>query len=102
MSLYEVYVIQNATVMEMKVREGSLIKKVHTSNNIVSNMKKKFKETKQKAKTWEVDRNMLKNVLTLTCNNFADEGITKEMFVESKVIQLGKIVDDLCKKVKEL
>ena len=86
MSLYEVYVIQNTEVMKMKVKEGSSIKKVHTLNKIVSKMKKTFKETKQKAKTWEVDRNMLKNVLTLTCNNFADEGITKGMFTKFKVI----------------
>ena len=45
MSMYEVYVIQNVTVVEMKVREGIFIKQVCASNKIVIKMKKTVKET---------------------------------------------------------
>ena len=84
--LYEVYAMQNFVVMEMKVREGALIKQEKVSNKVVSKMKKTIKEAKQKAKTWEEDRHKLDNVVALACINFADEGITKEMFAEAKVI----------------
>ena len=43
MSLYEVYVIHNATFVEMKVREGVLIKQVRSLNKTVSKMKKTIK-----------------------------------------------------------
>ena len=39
----------------------------------------------------------LDNVVSLACRNFVDEGITEEMFAKSKVIRLGKIVEDLRK-----
>ena len=64
-------------------------------------MKKAAKKTEQKSKTWE-DMNRLDNVVTLVCSNFADEGITDEMFAYAKVIRLGEIVEDLRKKVVEL
>ena len=86
MFLYEFYVIQNVVVMEMKVREGALIKQVHTSNKTVSNMKKTIKETEEKAKTWEEEIYRLDNVVTLAFSNFVDEGITNEMFAEATII----------------
>ena len=55
-----------------------------------------------KAKNWEEDRHWLDNVVALDCNNFADEGITEEMFAAAKFIQLGEITKDLCKKVTKL
>ena len=33
---------------------------------------------------------MLDNVVALSCNNFEDECITEDMFVEPKVLRLGK------------
>ena len=50
----------------------------------------------------EESRHRLDNDVSLTCTNFANEGITKEMFPKSKVIQLGEIAEDLRKKVVEL
>ena len=38
--IYEVYSIENAAIVEMKVREGTLVKQVRESNNIVHKMKK--------------------------------------------------------------
>ena len=49
-------------------------------------MNKIVKGTYQKFKTWEEDRKMLDNVVTLSCSNFVDEGIKNEMFVKAKVI----------------
>ena len=50
----------------------------------------------------EGNRNRLDIVITLGCNNFTDEGITHEMYVESKLFQLGEIVENFCTKVVEL
>ena len=44
----------------------------------------------------------LDNDVTLACSNFADEGITDEIFVEAKVIRLGEIEGHLRKRVVEL
>ena len=44
----------------------------------------------------------LENDVTLACKNFTDEGITKGMFAEAKVIRLGEIVEGLHKKVAKL
>ena len=44
----------------------------------------------------------LDNALALACKNFVDEGIMEEMFLETKVIQLGEIVEELLQKVKKL
>ena len=48
-------------------------------------MKKILKEAKHKAKTWEENRHRLKEVVTLSCTKFTDEGITNEMFAKAKV-----------------
>ena len=56
----------------------------------------------QKSNTWEENKHIIDNVGALSCTNFTDADITEEMFIEAKVIRLGKIADDLCKKVMEL
>ena len=40
--------------------------------------------------------------ITLYCNNFTNEGITNEMFLESKVFRISEIVENLCNKVTKL
>ena len=40
---------------------------------------------------------MMDEAVTLTCNNFVDEGITPEMFFEENIFQLAKVDDNLCK-----
>ena len=102
MSLYEVYAMQNVTVVEMKVREGALIKQAKVENKNVSKMKKIVQETKQKSKNWEENKNRCDNVVSLSCSQFSDEGITQEMFSEAKVIRIGDIMEDLRKRVAEL
>ena len=51
MSLYEVYAMYNVTVMEMKVREGALIKQAKVENKNVKKMNKIVQDTKQESKT---------------------------------------------------
>ena len=63
--MYEVYAIRNVAVIEMKVREGKLVKKVRASNNTINKMKKIVKETERKSKTWEEDMHRLQKC----CNN---------------------------------
>ena len=85
--------MQNVVVEKMKVREGTLIKLENISNKDVIKMNKTLKEVAQKAKTWEENMHRLDNVVALSCRNFAEAGITEEMFTDTKVIQLGKIVE---------
>ena len=42
--MYEVYAIHNVMVIEMKLREGALVKQVIASNNTIHKMKKTVKE----------------------------------------------------------
>ena len=81
LSLYKVYALQNVAVEKMKVMEGTLVKKVRESNNIVNNMNKKVKETEQRSKMWEADKHRLDTTITLTCSNFTNKGITHETVV---------------------
>ena len=97
--MYEVYEIQDTAGEEMKVREGASINYVRVSNKFVHKMKKTIKEIEHKAKTWEENKHWLDATVTLTCNNFTDEGITPELFVEANVFWLGEIVENLRKKV---
>ena len=86
----------------MKVREDALVNQVRASNKTIHKMKKTVKEAEQKAKTWEENKNRLNKVVTLAWNSFIDEGITHDMFAESKVFHLGEIAENLRKKVTEL
>ena len=68
------------------------------SNKVVRKMKKIVKEVENKGNTWEENRHRLDNVVALACTNFVNAGIIEEMFVESKVIRLGEIANDLRKR----
>ena len=77
MLLYEFYIIHDVTVLEMKVREGTLIKHEKVSDKVVSKINKMVKEGEQRDKTWEENMHRINNVVALSCNNFVDEGITE-------------------------
>ena len=102
MWMSKVYVMKNVIVTEMNVRENALIKQVKVANKIVNKMKQAVQEAEHKTKTWEENMHRLDNVVALACTNVFDEEITADMFPESKIIQIGDIVEDLCKKVIEL
>ena len=78
--------MQNSTVGNMKVTEGGLINHAKVTNKSINKMKKTVQETEQKEKIWWENRHRLDNVVSLTCKNFDNEGIMKEMFLEDKVI----------------
>ena len=53
MHMTEVYALQNVAVIEMKLREGSLIQQVRVVNKSINKMKQVVKEAEKKKKTWE-------------------------------------------------
>ena len=65
-------------------------------------MKKIVKEEEKESKTREENMHRLDTTVTLSWKNFTDEFITQEIFAESKVFQIGDIVENLRKKVAEL
>ena len=95
MEMVEVYAMQSAAVVEIKVREGALVKKVKAANKSVKNMKIVVQDFEQKMKTWEENCHSLDKVVALACTNFAEEGITEEMGPKSKIVRLGEIAEDL-------
>ena len=102
MEMVEVYAMQSAAVVEIKVREGTLVKQEKATNKSVKKMKLKVQEGEQKMKTWEENCHRIDKTIALTCTKFVEEGIREEMRSKSKVGRLGEIAEDLRKKVTYL
>ena len=69
---------------------------------LINKMKEKMQKIKQKTKVREENKLKIENVINLSCTNLNDEEITVEMHIEENMIRLGKIADDLRRKVTQL
>ena len=86
----------------MKTIEREIYGQLKISKKTISSLKQTIKETENKANTWKENRHQIDAAITLACNNFTDEGITNDMFEESKVFRLGEITENLLKKFVDL
>ena len=94
--------IQQVAVEDMKTREHAIFGQLKTSKKTISSLKHTVKETKNKEKKWQDDRQCLDIAVTLTCCSFDEEGITPKMFFEAKFFILGEIDDNFYNRVMEL
>ena len=85
MEIVDVYAIHSATVVEIKVREGSLVKQTQAANKSVNSIKLVVQEAIKNKNTWEENPHRIDNAVALAYTNFLEEGIIKEMVPEAKI-----------------
>ena len=87
---------------EIKQREHNLKNKVKTAHKDIKKMKLEIKEDEQKNMESDENYQRISEVVSLSCRNFEEEGITGEMALIAKVAHLAKIVAELKQQVIQL
>ena len=79
MEMAKMYAIQSVAIVEIKLREGVLVKQAKAANTSVKKMKLVVQEAEQRTNTCEENCHRINKAVPLACINFAEEGIIKEM-----------------------